>query len=363
MVAEKNLRQVTTEHPVELTSASLKMQPKVSVIIPNYNHARFLARRFESVLNQTFTDFEIIYLDDASTDHSNEVANKYLNDKCAKVILNIENSGSTFKQWNKGVREASGQYIWFAESDDYADEHLLKELVKILDEDEQVGLAYCQSLAVDEQDRFLYSMNVHTSDLDKERWNTNFINDGKDECRRFLFVKNTIPNASAVLFRKSLYESVGGADESYKINGDWLLWAKMLMRSQVAFIANHHNFYRYHNQTVRHNTQRAMRTIEEEYLVRGYIMNNLSVPSVTSEQVYDYLMRKWQIHVSSQILQKDFDYKRNNSLYHTSAQADAKLKRRAVKIAITLANNKARSLVKRGLTRVTNLFDRKHAAV
>ena len=88
--------------------------PKVSVIIPNYNHAQFLEQRIQSVLDQTYQDFEIIYLDDASTDNSNEVFAKFANNSRIRAIYNQTNSGSPFKQWNKGIRLAQGEYVWIA---------------------------------------------------------------------------------------------------------------------------------------------------------------------------------------------------------------------------------------------------------
>jgi len=88
--------------------------PKVSVIIPNYNHARFLEQRIQSILNQTYQDFEILYLDDASTDDSNEVFAQFKDDRRIRSILNQTNSGSPFKQWNRGIKAATGDYIWIA---------------------------------------------------------------------------------------------------------------------------------------------------------------------------------------------------------------------------------------------------------
>jgi glycosyltransferase involved in cell wall biosynthesis len=129
--------------------------PKVSVIIPNYNHAPFLQRRIESVLNQTYRDFEIIYLDDASTDHSGEIFAAFADDQRIRAVLNTTNTGIPGKQWNKGVLEARGDYVWIAESDDYADEHFLERLVSRLDEYPTAGLAYCQSLVVNESHRRL----------------------------------------------------------------------------------------------------------------------------------------------------------------------------------------------------------------
>ena len=93
----------------------------VSVIIPNYNHAPFLKERIDSVLNQTYDNFEVIILDDKSTDNSKEVIANYRgHSKISHIVYNEENSGSTFKQWQKGFSLAKGDYIWIAESDDVA---------------------------------------------------------------------------------------------------------------------------------------------------------------------------------------------------------------------------------------------------
>lgn len=79
------------------------MNPLVSVLIPNYNHSIFLEERIQSVLNQKYQNFEVIILDDCSTDNSKNVIDKYKhNPKISHIIYNEINSGSTFKQWNKG---------------------------------------------------------------------------------------------------------------------------------------------------------------------------------------------------------------------------------------------------------------------
>lgn len=117
--------------------------PLVSVIIPNYNHARYLDRRLQTVLNQTYPDFEVWILDDHSTDNSLEVIAKYKdNPHVAGIVVNKENSGSPFKQWDKGISLATGDIIWIAESDDYCELNLLEELVKALLEKPDVVVAY-----------------------------------------------------------------------------------------------------------------------------------------------------------------------------------------------------------------------------
>jgi glycosyltransferase involved in cell wall biosynthesis len=119
---------------------------KVSVIIPNYNHSKYLKQRIDSVLNQTFTDFELIILDDASTDCSREIIEDYTSlHPDILSYYNKNNSGSPFAQWDYGVRIAKGDYIWIAESDDFASEFFLERTTALLDENNSLGFVYCES--------------------------------------------------------------------------------------------------------------------------------------------------------------------------------------------------------------------------
>ena len=94
--------------------------PKVSVILPNYNHAPYLCERLESILTQTYKDFELLILDDGSTDDSYQIIARYERRARVRVLVNSTNSGSAFSQWNLGISLASGEYVWIAESDDSA---------------------------------------------------------------------------------------------------------------------------------------------------------------------------------------------------------------------------------------------------
>lgn len=122
------------------------IQPKVSVIIPNYNHALYLDERIQSVLNQSYDNFEIIILDDMSKDNSREVIEKYREcPKISHILYNETNSGSTFRQWKKGITLAKGEFIWIAESDDYCEPSLLEALVKQIQAHPTCTLAYALS--------------------------------------------------------------------------------------------------------------------------------------------------------------------------------------------------------------------------
>lgn len=89
--------------------------PIVSVIVPNYNYSRYLNSRIDSILAQTFSDYELILLDDASTDDSAQVLEQYRdNEHVTHLIVNEKNSGSPFVQWKRGMELARGKYIWIA---------------------------------------------------------------------------------------------------------------------------------------------------------------------------------------------------------------------------------------------------------
>src|SRR5665213_3269095 len=167
--------------------------PRVSVIIPNYNHAPFLTRRIETVLQQTFRDFEVILLDDCSTDESRSILSSYANNPRVRIEFNAANSGSTFKQWNKGVGLARGEYVWVAESDDYADTRFLERLVGVLDSEPKAAFAYCRSWRVSD-DRLNGFADSYLPD--PQRWTEDHSVNGRDECREYSVSQNIVPNSS-----------------------------------------------------------------------------------------------------------------------------------------------------------------------
>jgi glycosyltransferase involved in cell wall biosynthesis len=230
---------------------SLKPAPTVSVIVPNYNHARYLRRRIDSILTQSYEDFELILLDDCSTDHSREVLQSYADNPRIKIALNTKNSGSAFKQWNKGVQMARGHYIWIAESDDYADPRFLARMVAILDGTSDVTFAYCGSWWVDEEERHLACSDPYVNRLDADHWRADFVVDGFRECQQFLVLCSPFANASAVVFRRDVYDRVGQADERFRVCGDYKVWAEMALEGKIAYVAEPLNYFRSHLENVR----------------------------------------------------------------------------------------------------------------
>ena len=270
-----------------------RIMPKVSVVIPNYNHARYLRRRIDSVLQQTYQDFEIILLDDNSTDDSRQILSSYAGDPRVRLEFNSANSGSPFKQWNKGVRMARSEYVWIAESDDYADERFLERLVAVLDSESEVAFAYCQSWRVSADDQIEGFADLYFAYLDPLAWTANYCVDGLEECRRHLVLECTVPNASAALFRKAVFEAVGGADESFRMCADWKLWISMALKGKVAFLSEPLNYYRCHNECVRGRDSHAAVNAEECLHVARWVLQEVTPPDSVRRKMRRHIARNW----------------------------------------------------------------------
>jgi glycosyltransferase involved in cell wall biosynthesis len=246
----------------------------VSIIVPNYNHEKYLDQRLQSIFDQTYQNYELIILDDSSSDRSTKVIDRYKNHpKVSHVVFNDINSGSPFKQWRKGLDLAKGEWIWIAESDDYCTPDLLSVLVNQATIYENVVLSYCQSKEVDKNGNGYRDMSWFTDKIDGGYWKKDYNNKGIKEINKSLWCINSIPNASAVIFKKSAYLNADTSFETMKMCGDWMLWIQVLRQGNIAFCATPHNYFRTHTLTTRgDNTNLKWKNrLEEEYTIAAYV--------------------------------------------------------------------------------------------
>lgn len=229
--------------------------PKVSVIIPNYNHAAFLAQRIDSILNQTFTDFELIIMDDCSTDNSRVVIEQYRsNPKVSSIIFNEVNSGGVFKQWVKGLQAASGKYIWIAESDDFADEDFLQETVAVMEQEVGIGMVFANTVTVDTAGKPVHITAESRTELYALlAQNSNIIN--RANLSEFLLLNMIIENASCALMRKEVLLSIDLAElTQYTNTGDRFTYIGIALKSGIKYIPKPLNYMRSHeNNTTKKN--------------------------------------------------------------------------------------------------------------
>lgn len=231
----------------------MSFEPTISIIVPNFNHSNYLQERLESIFNQTFQDFEVILLDDASSDGSPDILEKYSkHPKVSQFIKNKENSGVPFKQWQKGLKLAKGEFIWIAESDDYCDNMFLESLYDIYRSNSEIGFAYCQSQKIDSMGNITGSWEEQTATFEDKAFSSSFQLNGKIFIEKFLIFKNVIPNVSSALIRKSAWDSILPLEYKpyMKYNADWFYYLQLLCDQNIAFLSDSLNFYRHHDMSV-----------------------------------------------------------------------------------------------------------------
>ena len=225
---------------------------KVSVIIPNYNYQDFIIERIDSVINQSYPIYEIVVLDDASTDNSVAVIEEKLNSIHhipTKFIKNEKNSGCVFKQWLKGLENITGDYFWIAEADDSADPLFLETAMKGFD-NERVVLSYTDSARIDEKNQLITRNSQDLYNMCHiDKWDHPYINSGIDEIKYTLSITNTILNVSSVVWKKKDYTDIFSQAASFKVAGDWYIYTKVLEVGDIAF-SNLSLNYRKHSNSV-----------------------------------------------------------------------------------------------------------------
>jgi glycosyltransferase involved in cell wall biosynthesis len=246
----------------------------VSVIIPNYNHSIYLAQRIDSILNQTYKDYELIILDDCSDDDSRKIIGEYVASHPEIITsFNLKNSGSAFAQWNHGVSLAKGEYIWIAESDDSADVTFLEKTRAILNNNPNAGLVYCDSKIINEIKGIYYYSSDIKGNIKHEL--LSYLQNGEMTSR--IFLDNPIVNVSSVLFRRDSYIRAGWADSSMTYCGDWFLYLKMLENSDIHHIKEPLNIFRLHSGSTCFSIYRNNKLFKERLKIYSCILKRKKV--------------------------------------------------------------------------------------
>lgn len=224
---------------------------KVSVVVPNYNYARYLDQRMDSILNQTFQDFEVIILDDKSTDNSLEVLEKYRNHpKLKEIVCNEKNTGSPCKQWKKGCDMAEGEYVWIAEADDFCDYTFLQKAVDALTANKDADLFFSGSYQNYEGKDEIIHRRFDRWSMPKYKLpegETYYVIDGQFYRQNYLSFNNCIYNASGAVFRRTAADRQAWeyVDGFYSL-GDWALWSYIIGKSKVVICPEPLNRFRMH---------------------------------------------------------------------------------------------------------------------
>lgn len=228
--------------------------PKVSVIIPSYNHAQFIARAVDSVLSQAEADFELIIVDDGSTDASLSVLAGYTDPRMQ--VIKQSNQGAPVAI-NRGLRAASGQFIAILNSDDEYYPDRLKKLIAVLESDREIGLVGSYIEVIDPHNK---TLGIKHGYMDLEPWlleepKRSFRN-GQD-LHEALLTENYLATTSNYVFRQEWVESLEGF-RNLRYTHDWDFGLRLARLGKLFLLPEPLLRYRIHSRNTIRENQAAM---------------------------------------------------------------------------------------------------------
>lgn len=268
-------------------------KPLVSIIVLNSNHARFLRERLDSIYNQTYQNYEVILLDDGSTDDSREILMQYANRYPDKTItdFNDVNSGKAFEQWNRGIEHAQGQLIWIAESDDWCDLNFLEKMVPQF-EYQSVMLAFSRSVFMQDGQQ-IWTSEEYLSDIPELDLQKPFILSAHNAVRIAFGIKNMIPNVSSAVFRNTgkIPHEITDIWEGIQLCGEWLFYLHTIRGGCISYTNQTTSYYRIQKDRASLLTQKSLAYYQEQEQVSKYIMGHFDVDPHIFERVLKNLER------------------------------------------------------------------------
>lgn len=236
------------------------MIPKVTVYITNYNYGKYLDRAVNSVLEQTFQDYELLIIDDGSTDGSKEIIGKYQDLKNVFVIFQ-SNKGLNATN-NVALKMARGKYIMRLDADDYLDPHALEIMVSKMEKSADLALVFPDYYEVDHNGEIINHIRRH-----------NFDND--------VTLYDQPAHGACTMFRKKILDEVGGYDESVRKQDGYDIWLKIIEHYRISNINLPLFYYRQHQNSITQNKEDLLKVrskIKEKHVInRGEKLSVLAV--------------------------------------------------------------------------------------
>jgi glycosyltransferase involved in cell wall biosynthesis len=279
----------------------------VSVIVASYNHASFLARRMDSLCSQTYKNVEIIVIDDCSPDDSRKILAEYECDPRITLINRTANAG-WIEVSNQGLQLAKGEFVLFANCDDYCDDIMIEKLVFALQKNASVGVAYCRSLLVDvDGNNIGDDFNIRERSFQLKCATDSLIL--RCEMQKFLLKSCVIPNLSCALFHRDCFSNTKGFSADFLICSDWDLFFRISKRFDFFYVSSAHNRFRQHALTVR-SAHKGKVTMDEYFEIILGNMREIEIDFRLKCRVRFEIMCLWADHILDADLKgwRDFNH-------------------------------------------------------
>lgn len=228
--------------------------PLISVYITNYNYGKYLRKAIESVFQQRFQDFELLIIDDGSTDSSREIIEQYADRPNVRVIYQ-QNKGLNITN-NIALQLANGRYIMRLDADDYLEANALGKMIDLLEAEPEIGLVFPDYYLVDKDENILAEVKRH--DFHKD-----------------VSLLDQPAHGACTMIRTDFLKAVGGYDEAYSCQDGYELWIKFIAKYRVANIREPLFFYRQHGENLTSNEEHILttrRTIKRDFINKNALV-------------------------------------------------------------------------------------------
>jgi glycosyltransferase involved in cell wall biosynthesis len=268
--------------------------PKVDVIIPAYNAARYLPTAIESVIAQTFEDWQILVVDDGSTDNTAEVVAPFLERLGPKIKYIKQPNGGVSAARNTAIRNSSAELLAMLDADDVWVDCRLSESLKCFEGRPQVGLSYGFNTTIDLEGRV-----INTYDQRQEN--------AEGRIAPYLYMRRVDLPCCTVTLRRRCIDEVGIFDETLRITEDRDLWLRIALRYEIALVPKVIAHYRTSPDSLTKNPERMLNAqvqfIEKHYGAPGCgkVARQIALSRVYKEQAEALLrgQRRWAALINS----------------------------------------------------------------
>lgn len=246
------------------------MEVKISVIIPTYNRAKILPRAIKSVLNQSFEDFELIVVDDGSTDKTKEIVQTFQKKDLRVKYIWQKNSGAPARPKNRGIREAKGEYLAFLDDDDEWEKEKLEEQIRLFESQRNLGFVGCDILIINERGERKelkeYKIPKYSPKIFFER----------------LLERNFLLTSSSIMVKKEIFNEIGFFDENLKVADDWDMWLRISKKFPFDFVSKFLIKYYIHQKSITPNLDPEKEAKELEYIFEKHRKDYAKYPRILS---------------------------------------------------------------------------------
>lgn len=231
-----------------------RSMPRVTVLMPVYNGEPYIGQSIRSILDQTYTDFEFLIIDDGSTDTSIQTIQSF-NDPRIRLVQNEHNLGQT-ATLNRGLELARGEFVARIDQDDLSHPSRLAEQVSYLDNHPNITLVSAQTTAINSNGDTVFAFN-YPEEHAKLHW--------------LLLTECPIFHSSVVFRRDSVKNNFGGYNSTFSYCQDYELWSRIAFKSQIANLPIVLNYWRVHPEATSSNLKGSL--VEQEPHTTSY--NNI----------------------------------------------------------------------------------------